>query len=84
MIESIYDVLPSTGTALAVFTRGMHLQIEADGTGQSGNWRIDPNREFDYLIIYERDEDEMGSASNKVYVAEPVGIEKRRRHVCCA
>ncbi len=49
------DFLIPGETAIVVFTDGLNLTIQPDGTGTSGNWIINPHRQADKIIIYRRD-----------------------------
>lgn len=48
-----------------MFTEGHHLEINPDGRGSSGNWKLDPKRHVDRVIIYKRDD---ASSDAEVYV----------------
>lgn len=49
-----YDLVDVGEIVLAIFTKGPHFQICADGTGSTGHWSIDPEHTFDRLLIYHR------------------------------
>ena len=67
------DLLAPGETALAVFTHGDHLKINPDGTGQTGIWVIDPNRNTERVIIYWRREMYPG-VENEIYIANRTAI----------
>lgn len=50
-----HDFVRPSETAIAVFTDGIHLTINPDGTGSTGWWIMDPERDIDHVIIYRRD-----------------------------
>jgi hypothetical protein len=50
-IDHATSLLSPGETAVALLTRGPHLDIRPDGSGSSGNWKITP-RDFDKVIIY--------------------------------
>ena len=52
----INEVINRSQSAIAVFTRGMHLEIRSNNTGYSGNWVVDPDKEIDKIVLYKRDE----------------------------
>ena len=54
----VFDVIPSGVKAVAVFTRGSKFEKNKDGIGSTGNWKIDPNRNLEKVIIYHRPERE--------------------------
>lgn len=64
------DLLRPGESALAVFTRDMHLTIHKDGTGTSGHWRVDPDRLPDKLTILNRPAE---STLGDILVANIVG-----------
>jgi hypothetical protein len=63
------DLLKPGETALAFFTRGPKLEIHADGTGHTGTWVINPNKNTDRVIIYWRRELDSGE-ENEIYLAD--------------
>lgn len=40
--------------ALFIFTDGTELKVDANGTGSTGDWVLDPKRGFDWVFIYRR------------------------------
>jgi hypothetical protein len=73
LIDKASDLLNPGETAMVVFTEGLHLVLHSDGTGTSGNWKIDPKRRVGKVIIYKRDS-EATDQLNKVYLADHTGI----------
>jgi hypothetical protein len=67
-IQAAVDLLRPGETSLIVFTEGRHLEFSPDGTGTSGNWVIDPERQVDRFILYVRP-GEVGSLAD-VYRAD--------------
>ena len=49
------DILKDDETAIVIFTDGLNLVINDNGTGESGVWRISKNASADKVIIYKRD-----------------------------
>lgn len=41
-------------TALVLFTRGQHFSLGEGGSGSTGKWVLDPDREVDRVVIYNR------------------------------
>ena len=62
------DLLQPGETALVVFTDGRHFLQYQDGSGQSGNWKVDPNRRVDRVIVYMR-----VAWRNEIYLAHHAG-----------
>ena len=57
------DLLQPGETAIVLFTRGDNLRIQSDGTGESGNWKMNPDCDFNKVIIYLRKKDK-----NQIYI----------------
>lgn len=64
------DVLNPGETALVLFTRGELFIHRSDGTGETGNWRIDPTRISDRVIIYRRTQ---GGDGAEVFISHHAG-----------
>lgn len=58
-------------TALVVFTKGPRFEFRSNGSGETGNWKIDPRRSFSKVIIYRRRPEQRG---NEIYIADYVGM----------
>ena len=59
-------------TAVVVFTHGPHFVLREDGSGSTGNWKLNIDRQFHRVIICHR----KGSIQeNDVYIADADGIE---------
>lgn len=65
------ELLKSGEFAIVIFTDRRDFKRNRDGSGQTGNWVIDPKRTFEKVIIYRRDK---LSGKNEVYVATPVDV----------
>lgn len=50
---------------ITIFTRGGRFEVHDDHSGYTGNWRINPQRRVDRVIIYHRDET---LGSNTLYI----------------
>src|SRR6187455_2921174 len=72
-INRAVDLLEPNESALAVFTRGDHLEMYSDGSGSSGNWVIKPNRQLDKFIIYYRHM-ELVPTQVEVYLADYIDV----------
>lgn len=68
------DFIQPGESALVIFNKGKHFLINADKTGHSGYWVLNPDRRIDKVIIYVRNQQ---VKVNQVYVAEPGGVERR-------
>jgi len=66
------DIIPTGISSVAVFTRGYQFDKNEDGTGKTGNWNIDPERDTKKVIIYCRPE---GESQADVYIADVIQIE---------
>ena len=70
IVNNARDLLQEGETAMVIFTRGPQLVKHADGTGTTGNWKMTPRIDVDWLVIYLRKAD----GSNKIYRAKPVAV----------
>jgi hypothetical protein len=61
------DLLRAGEVALVLFTRGALIDLKADGSGSTGNWKLDPDFRSDKVIIYLRKGD---SGVNDVYLGD--------------
>lgn len=70
-ILKVEEVLGKGETAVVIFTRGHGTEIyDGDsGNGYTGYWKMNPDHEFDKVVLYWRDGDE-----NRVYVADFVDV----------
>jgi len=66
------DLLSVPKRTVVVFTRGPLFVFKEDGTGKTGNWNIDPERDTKKVIIYCRPE---GESQADVYIADVIQIE---------
>jgi hypothetical protein len=48
------DCISAGESAVVLFTRGPHFKRKSDGSGSTGNWKLDPGRTFDRVVIYHR------------------------------
>lgn len=51
---------------LVLLTNGHLLTFNNDGTGTSGNWKMDANRKINRILIYLRDDT---NNTNRLYIA---------------
>ena len=70
------DFIKPGESVIVIFTHGMHFDFYDDKTGSTGQWKIDPNRRVDRVIIYDRN-DEMNT--NTLYIANYAGVEPADR-----
>jgi len=76
-IQTATDALKPGETALCIYTEGHNLSINADGSGSSGWWVLDPDREVDRVVIYlKASEDRI---TNDIYVGDPDDIDGPRQ-----
>jgi len=52
--EHAKELLAPGETALCVCTDGRYFDFKSDGRGSTGNWKINPKRQVDRVIIYRR------------------------------
>lgn len=71
LIDMARELLKSGESAIVIFTDGRDFNRNRDGSGQTGNWVIDPKRLFEKVIVYRRDK---VFGKNEVYAATPVGV----------
>ena len=65
------QLLQEGENALVLFTGGTDLDIEPDGTGLTGRWKVDPDRVPDRIILYVRPE---GSNTADIFTAINTGV----------
>ena len=70
------DLIADGETAVVILTSGPYFEVNADGSGSTGKWVIDPTRRLDKVIIYRRDPLHLTA---EVFVGEPVDIVKSDR-----
>jgi hypothetical protein len=68
------ELLTSQELAVVVFTHGLHFCIHSNGSGDTGNWAIDPQSldQVDKVIIYLRDE---RRGTNRLFMGNYAGLE---------
>lgn len=74
MINKASSLLGPGETAIVIFTEGGHLQLQRDGLGSTGNWKISARRAVDRVIIYRRDPAGT-SRDNDAFIAFHAGLE---------
>lgn len=50
--DSAEELLEPGETGLFLFTNGQFLTIGPDGSGSSGNWKLDPNRTVQRVVVF--------------------------------
>lgn len=68
------DFIKPGESVIAIFTHGMHFELYNGNTGITGEWKIDPNRPIDRVIIYHRKEN-----TNTLYIANYAGVQPADR-----
>jgi hypothetical protein len=71
-IKAVSDVLPANTSAIVIFTRGHVLAMDKTGRGHTGNWKMNPNRDFDVVLLYLRGKSQ---EDNTIFLASPASIE---------
>lgn len=68
------DVIPAGQKAVVVFTRGGKLEFDKQGSGKTGNWKINPTKleKVDKVVINLR---EAGETGGKILMGNHVGYE---------
>ncbi|MEY3555997.1 MAG: HNH endonuclease [Microcystis aeruginosa LL13-03] len=64
------DFIKPNEKVVVIFTEGKHFVLHDDNTGSTGQWKIDPNREVDRIILYHRDDE---NNTNNLYIANHAG-----------
>ena len=67
-IDKAVHLLQPGETAVAVFTDGTYLHINADGSGTSGKWKMDAERTASRVIIYKKN-GRGRNRTNEIYLA---------------
>jgi len=70
------DFIKPGEKVIVILTHGSDFFLHDDKTGSTGEWKIDPNRLVDRVIIYHRN-DEMNT--NILYIANHAGVEPAER-----
>ena len=65
------ELISENETAIVVFTKGDNFIINDDQCGSTGFWKINPQRQFDKVIIYKRDSK---NRTNEIYIANPIRV----------
>jgi len=58
---------------IAIFTKGASTDLKYFGESKSGTWKVDPNKEYDKVIIYHRNEI---ANTNTIYAADFIRTEE--------
>ncbi len=79
----VYDVIPRNERAVIVFSRGDKFEFDGKGSGETGNWIIDPERlkRIEKVVVYLRKPNESGG---RVFVGNFTGSvpsDQTGRHV---
>jgi len=74
------ELLDVGETALVLFTRGHHFSLGESGSGSTGKWVLDPHREVDRVLIYNRQAGETTGADlwrGRAALVEPADRPRR-------
>lgn len=67
------DLIKPGENVLVILTHGIHFILNDDeNTGSTGEWKIDPNRLVNRVIIYLRNDEKH---TNTLYIANHAGVE---------
>jgi len=84
-VEKARDLLAGQEMAVVVFTHGLHFCLHSNGTGDIGNWAINPEMVecVDKVIVYLRDDQRR---INKVFIGNYAGLKAspdKGRYLIC-
>lgn len=70
--NTVLDVIPTNQPAVVVFSRGEKLSIDSKVSGETGNWKVNPERltKIEKVVIYLRKSGENGG---RVYLGNYTG-----------
>jgi len=74
MIITAAEIIPHGLVALVVFSRCKNLELRKNGTGWTGFWKIDREKQFEKVVLYLRNE-AYGAEFNTVYLADRISIQ---------
>ncbi len=69
------DFIKPGENVIVILTQGSDFFLRDDNTGSTGEWKIDPNRSVDRVIIYLRNDDH----TNTLYIANHTGVKPADR-----
>ena len=70
------DLIKLDENVIVIFTHGLHFDLRDDNTGSTGEWKIEPNRSVNRVIIYHRNDE---THTNTLYIANHAGVEPADR-----
>ena len=73
MFDSANELLQPGETGLFVHTDGRHLTLNADGSGSTGRWVINPSRRVDRVVVV-REAQRGGRRFMELFVARHDGV----------
>lgn len=62
VLQSGLELLNKGEVGLFIYTNGLNLKINSDGSGESGWWVFSPDRHFDRVFIFWQSEGDLPSA----------------------
>jgi hypothetical protein len=75
LFSSAEELLNDGETGLFLFTDGRFFIINADKTGSSGIWNINPKRKIDRIVIFRWASDQNGERFVELFLALPNGFD---------
>ncbi len=81
---NVFDVIPPNQRAVVVFSRESKFELYSKGSGETGNWKVDPERlnKIEKVIVYLRKPNESGG---RIFVGNYTGyvpsVETRKTHL---
>jgi hypothetical protein len=70
------DFIKPSENVIVIFTKGSDFFLHDGSTGLTGEWKIDPNRSVDRVIIYYRNDERH---TNTMYIANHAGVKPADR-----
>jgi hypothetical protein len=75
--SSANQLLRPGEVGLVIFTEGRDFTVNADGSGSTGDWAVDPLRRVDWIFIYYR-RDPADASHNELFMARSGDLEGPR------
>jgi hypothetical protein len=74
-LSSALELVAPGETALCLFTDGRFLALGPTGIGSSGFWFLDPQRQYQRIIIFRWSRDDSGRRYVELFTALPAGLD---------
>jgi hypothetical protein len=75
LFSSAEELLNDGETGLFLFTDGQFFIVNADKTGSSGIWNINPQRKINRVVIFRWSSDQTGERFVELFAALPNGFD---------